>query len=438
MAGMGIIDELRGLFRTGADIGDKFDKFNTRSVARGAMEQSFIFSCLMDNNIPVDMSGVLCQHLDRTYASWTQIYLSSVGLIDLNYIKNPRQFIAKYQPKGLMIEAADEEEDLTTCEECLKDGCYGDEEMMFVENVTDDGSVVALITPMQNASLSIRNAVKEACKSPLSMYNTKAVGQYVAYEADGEPLSEIQTVLTNQRRDADMRNNAAMLKATDPRAPKLSDSDVKKLNDMQPYALELKLLATKGDTSFSKWVSFTVGVKTHMHLCDTNRLAANIVDVLRNRNPVFNFIRWTTGEISLIKDVILHLDDINFDVANKSDRTGKFISSLKELRKKYVKVGTYGVNRIAPFATIAISSNTYHDIKESYGYDLKNMVFAKKVMTELFLMCFIIIDDATHTYDILVDGQHDFQTYSLETLEREVTMKSNKLSKELTRMLGSN
>jgi hypothetical protein len=66
------------------------------------------------------------------------------------------------------------------------------------------------------------------------------------------------------------------------------------------------------------------------------------------------------------------------------------------------------------------------------------MAFAKKIMSELFLMCFIIIDDATHTYDILVDGQADFQTYSLETLEREVSMRSSKLSKELTRMLGSN
>lgn len=434
---MSIIDEIRSIFRTGADIGDKFDKFNTRSIARGALEQSFIFPCLMDNTIPVDMSGVLSQHLDRTYASWTQIYLSSVGLIDLNYIKNPRQFVAKYQPKGLMAESSDDE-DLTTCEECLKDGVYGDEEMLFAEEGATGLTKVALITPCVGASRSIREQVKKLSEPQLSMYNTKAVGHSYAYEADGEPLSELQNVLANQKRDADLRNQAAILKATDPRAPKITDSDVKKLNDMQPYALELKLLATKGDSSFSKWINFTVGVKTHMHLCDTDKLEANIVDVLRNRNPIFNFIRWTTGEISLMKDIILHLDDINFDVANRSDRTGKFISSLKSLKKRYVKVGLNGVNKIAPFATIAISSNTYHDIKESYGYDLKNMAFASKVMTELFLMCIIIIDDATHTYDILVDGQHDFQTYSLETLEREVSMKSSKLSKELTRMLGSN
>ena len=132
------------------------------------------------------------------------------------------------------------------------------------------------------------------------------------------------------------------------------------------------------------------------------------------------------------------MDDINFDIANKNDKTGKFISSLKKMRKKYLKVGTFGVNRMAPMATIVISSSTYQDVKNSYGYDLKNITFAKKIMEELFLMCFLIIDDVNHTVDLLVDGQQDFQTYSLDMLEREVTMNSNKLGKELTRMLGSN
>lgn len=438
---MGVIDEIKGFFRASADIGDKFDKFNTRSVARGAAEQSFIFSSLVDNNIPTDMAGVLSQQLDRVYASWTQIYLSSIGLIDLSYIKNPRQFVAKYQPKGAIFESWDSEEFLETCDEVLKDGLFGDEEMLFVEHGCN-GSIhrLLLITP-GTANVGCLRSMREASKSPLDGYNTKAIHQVAFYEEPEDDFAVSDTITNALSRQVDMqtsKQNAEYLRATDPRGPRISDSDVKKINDMQPYVIELKLLAIKGDTSLAKWVNFQVGVKTHLHLADSNKLMANIIDVLQNRNPVFNWIRWTTGELSLIKDIMLHMDDINFDVANKSDRTGKFISSLKELRKKSLKVTPTGINRIAPFATIAISSNTYHDIKDKYGYDLKNMAFADKVRRELFLMCFIIIDDAAHTYDILVDGQSDFQTYSLETLEREVSMKSSKLSKELTRMLGSN
>ena len=179
------------------------------------------------------------------------------------------------------------------------------------------------------------------------------------------------------------------------------------------------------------------GVKAYMHLAKSDKLIQNIIYVLKNKNPMFNFIRWTPGEISLMKDIILHLNDINFDIANKTDRTGKFIASLKKLKKKYVKVGTFGVNKLAPFATIVISSATYRSIRDDYGFDLKNPTFSHKLMSELFLMAFVIIDDVNHTVDMLVDGQSDFQTYSLEMLEREVTMNSNKLGKELTRMLGS-
>ena len=83
-----VIEDIKSAVRTGAEIGDRFDKFNVRSVARGANEQSFQFPCLIDNTIPVDMATTVTRNLDRLYASWTQIYLSSIGIIDLNYIKN--------------------------------------------------------------------------------------------------------------------------------------------------------------------------------------------------------------------------------------------------------------------------------------------------------------------------------------------------------------
>ena len=133
---MGIIDEIKAFCRAGASASDKFNKFNTRSIARGAMEQSFIFPCLIDDSNPVDLSTVLAQHLDRTYASWTQIYISSIGLIDLNSIKNPRQFIAKYQPKGFLGESADDDY-LHMCMESLKDDAYGDDELLFSEEYQD-------------------------------------------------------------------------------------------------------------------------------------------------------------------------------------------------------------------------------------------------------------------------------------------------------------
>lgn len=430
-----VIDDIKAALRMSADIGDRFDKFNVRSVARGAHEQSFQFPCLIDNTIPVDMATTVTRNLDRLYASWTQIYLSSIGIIDLNYIKNPKQFIAKYQPK-MNFESADE------CDEDLKDHLYGDDFTVYQKS--DSDSEIAAVITACDPTATIRKDVKEGMKPYLSEYNLGGIyGRNTpentsSFEEAGDG-DLTNAVIDGAIRDtANRRNSESLMNTRDVRSPKMGESDVKKLNDMVPYAIELKLLASKGDSAFSQWINFVVGVKTTLHLAKSDTLTMNLVDVLKNRDPKFNFIRWTTGEISFFKDILLHMDDINFDIANKSDRTGKFVSSLKKMKKKYLKVGTFGVNRMAPFATIVISSATYQDIKDRFGFDLKNMTFASKIMSELFLMCFVILDDVTHTCDILVDGQSDFQTYSLETLEREVTMNSNKLGKELTRMLGSN
>lgn len=424
-----IIDDIKKAVSTLAQLGNTVNKVNVRSVARGANEQSFQFPVLMDNTIPVDRATTLMRNLDRLYASWTQIYLSSIGFIDLNYVKNPKQFIKKYQPKYNM-ESADEEsysEDLAFM--------YGDDEMLFQESY-EGSNILALITPSESTG-TLYHQMREDLKPHLSGYNLGGISgrkPYMEDTADDLLKGAIDNTITNN----EMRQRHDGLTATkDVRGPKMTDMDVKKINDMQPYALELKLLASKGETSFAEWITYVIGIKAVLHPANTDSLIKNLVYVLKNRNPMFNFVRWTTGEISLVKDIILHLDDINFDIANKTDKTGKFISSLKKIKKKYVKFTTSGVSRIPPSATIVISSDTYERIKSDYGYDLKNMTFANKVMDELFLMCFVILDDVTHTIDILVDGQYDYQTYSLDTLDREVTMSSNKLGKELTRMLGN-
>ena len=438
--GINIIDSIKSALRAAADVGDKYNTFNTKSVARGAAEQSFLFPVLVDDTNAVDLATTVTRNLDRVYASWTQIYLSSIGFIDLNYIKNPRQFIAKYQPKFQLESAEDEEAYLTSYSEANDPSLYdlyGDSEMLFSESVAGN-QLYALVTP-GSPSKSMMELQKKAMQPYMNGIKTESLNHSIngtSYmEASDDIFSELlNNTATNER----TRQNNERLKAErDARTPKMSESDAKRINDMQPYTIDLKLLASKGDTSFSQWVNFMVGVKAYTHLASSNSLIKNIIYVLKNKNPTFNFIRWTTGEISLMKDIILHLNDINFDVANKSDRTGKFINSLKRLKKKYVKVGTFGVNKIAPFATIVISSATYRTIRDEFGFDLKNPTFSHKLMSELFLMAFVIIDDVNHTVDMLVDGQSDYQTYSLEMLEREVTMNSNKLGKELTRMLGS-
>lgn len=433
-----IIDAGKDLFRNTSNVADKVGKYNKKSFARGANDQTFQFPCIISDTIPIDMASTITRNLDRVYASFVQIYLSANGVVDLNYIRNPRQFVAQYKT-NFSLESTND---------------FTDEEVEIMESVnehynvfyngkpelylTDDEKAGFLFTASESVSLGMIKNLREGMKEPLSIYDT-SIDVFSEASMRNRKDDMMGKLLQNLEDEKDNDTNKQNLDATKyEQTPRLLERDIKKMNDMQPYAMDLKLLATKGDSSFSQYITYTVGVKATAHLGKSSSLITNIVHVLKNKNFLFNFIRWTTGELSLFKDIILNLNETNFNIGNKNDKTGKMISKLKELKNRKVKVTSSGLSRIAPFATLVISNYEYNEILNNFGYDLKNVTNAEKVMKELFLMGFIIVDETTQTIDMLLDGNDNgFQTYSLETLQREVTMNSNKLGQELSRMLGS-
>ena len=383
------------------------------------------------------MASTITKNLDRVYASFVQLYLSANGVVDLNYIRNPRQFVAQYKT-NFSLESTNDFTDnelslLESVDDRYKD-FYNGEPAFYL---TQDEKAGFLFTASESVSTGMMANMRKGMRPVLSEFDT-SIGSFT--EASKRQRDTMMDSLLNNLSDSkDKEENKNNLDATKfEQTPKLLDRDIKKMNDMQPYALDLKLLATKGDTSFSQYITYTIGVKTTCHLGKSKSLIQNIAYVLKNKNFAFNFIRWTTGELSLMKDIVLNLKDINFNISNRNDRTGRMISKLKELKNRKVKVTSSGLSRLAPFATIVISNYEYEEILNNYGFDLRNVTYAEKVMKELFLMCFIIVDETTQTIDMLLDGStNGFQTYSLDTLQREVSMNSSKLSQELSRMLGS-
>ena len=149
---------------------------------------------------------------------------------------------------------------------------------------------------------------------------------------------------------------------------------------------------------------------------------------------MFKLLRWTTGEISLFKNIILNLDEIKLDANNRNNR---WFPTLRRLKKR--KFGLHDItvpHAVIPNATIAISSYEADYLENNMSIDIRDVAMAKRVMNSLFLIAFVIIDEATGTLNILYDGDSAFQTYSLETLERENSLSSNKLGREIGRMIS--
>ena len=233
------------------------------------------------------------------------------------------------------------------------------------------------------------------------------------------------------------RNNLAFQKAQSARVPLLNDKEVKKANDVMPYTISVRLMAVNDKNEFVQFMDFILGVKAILHPISSDEIIENVQRVLKNQNPIFKFIRWTTGEISLVKNLILNLDDIKSDALYKAHGRNPWFSQLKRLKEKRFGIHDFTVpHALIPNSTLVITQYEVDYLKNKYAINLEDVKIARRMIDSLFLMAFIIVDDGSGTVEILYKDEPAYQTYALETLERDLSMNSNKLGREIGRMIS--
>ena len=460
---MGYFDEIASIAKAVSrkttalsDLQGLKDQYKHKSFARGALDGTLQFPCLVSDAIPIDMGATIARTLERVYASFVQTYLSLNNTIDISVDKNPSMFLKRFH-KNVRLEATHEDlykenfleadEEYDALMERIYDGttqAYINEreDRMIVFNFSDKFNREVFESHREELELSLKDIdftpFPNVSNSP--HYKTKVVTEdFSTDELHDLQLGALKTKVNSQiNTAADMSKEQFKLMNNDKlRVPQMTDNDVKKSNDMQPYLMQVRLMAINDENEFVQFMDFVVGVKVVLHNIKSNEMILNLQYALQNNGKIFNFIRWTTGEKSLVKDLLLNINDIKLDVANRSKGASPWWLSLKRMKEQSrAQAAFMSRTQFVPNSTIVISSYEADAIQKNYGYSLRDPRFAKKVMDSLFLMNFIIVDDGTRTVDILYDGETSYQTYALETLEREVTASSNKIGRELTRMIS--
>lgn len=223
------------------------------------------------------------------------------------------------------------------------------------------------------------------------------------------------------------------------RGVKLSDNDAKKANELVPTMMNLSL-NVKEDGNFGGVINCMIGIKAVLHPINNDEMVNNIVAGCKNSNKFFNFIRWTSGETTFLKDFILNVSEIKNDVYNKSKGASHWWTTLKR-RKTWAKnkhrlmVLAGGGKRILPNATIVITMEEVEYIKNNYGFDLMSINMVDKIMKEYFLLSFVIVDSSLEVAHFLFDGQLNFQSVSFNGLEKENNSKND--FKEVMKMVNN-
>lgn len=436
MASLSIVDEIRKAIKYGsqtvAGASKEASKYTRKSIARGANDATIQFPCLVSRSCPIDMANSCMRLLDRTYAEFVKIYFSMNNTIDISVDPTPAHYLRKYH-QNLSLES--------------KDSPIKDDTEVYV---SEDKNVCVTYEPTLKGYFGIKEENARQLKPVLSQYDLKpfpGMALEAPYRGDDDlvrlPKNTQETLLANalaksQKEDeASIRNrmSTAASIGKNVNAPKLTDSDAQKANDMMPYGVEIRLMAINGDQEFVNYMTFIVGVKAVLHPIDSDDMTTNIIRTLTNSSNVFNFVRWTTGEISFFKDFLFNVKNIRDDVRGRSNSGNPYFSALRRAKNAGVSISNLGVHKMIPNATVIITDSECEYLK-SRGYDLSNPKIAKILINKLFLMTFVILDEASRTISILYDGSDDFQVYSIESLEKDVAMSSSKLSKEIGRMIS--
>lgn len=405
---------------------------NTKSVAAGASDATLQFPCLVSDTNPIDRATCIARSLERVYASFTQDWLSLHPVIDITVDRTPIDYLKRFHQN---VKLESDISDLAVAPEDLEDymeHAYRGEYKLYTSK---DGSYGILFNVADKETAALMESNRALLKEHLSEFNLTPV--YEANEDDSVAADLVRAAIEGNRgKKQDKETNTTVTKYDKMKTPTLLDRDVKKSNDMVPYAMQVRLMAVNDAGQFVQYMDFIVGVKTVLHVIKSDEILENIERALQNKSVFFKFLRWTTGEISLIKNIILDLDSIKFDAMHGSEGRSAWFPRLKQLKQKKLGIHSLTVpHGIIPNASLVISSYEANWLN-SHGIDIRDPQIARKVIDSLFLMTFIIIDDSTETVDILYNNSTAYETYALETLEREVSMNSNKLGREIGRMIS--
>ena len=194
----------------------------------------------------------------------------------------------------------------------------------------------------------------------------------------------------------------------------IKDTDIKKVNNMMPSVLVVKLHNKNSDVT----TNVAVGVKAKIQYIPQDEVIYRISSKNKDKNMLFNFIRSTTREISFLKDFLFALDKAKLDAIKiqKSSNTVWKILERRAVRNRvrmFNNDGGYG-----GIVSLVISADTLATLNKEYDFKA-SISEVENLISQYNLLAFFVADDvnerATYLFD---DASRQFTTVSYTALEK--------------------
>ncbi len=442
---MGIFKDIMDTIKD-IDIHGDVEKFMTSkrytSIAQRAQEGTLQFPVLVTRSMDIKTAQMISKSLERKYASFVMISTTltpnSTSTDVTDYIRKFHQNTnTKYGKHNLMNDIMSISKESFSCFESdsfgamftVCEGCTG--------NVSQDNKK-QLKRPSDDFNKTVLNSKFNPVKPQYAFKDKKMQEAYAALtEASNQSkainLNLNMTGTSESRTSERSRPNGGVVSDRIMR-----DNDIKKANELVPTTLHLKVNMFNKNGDYSTSTDFLVGIKATLHGVDSDDMVNNVVAACRNKNKLFNFIKWTTGETTFVKDFLLNINNIKADVAQRSMGSSPWWLALKRRgRLADIKNKLFLPSGILPNTTLVITLEEANFIKQQYGFDLMNPLFVDKIMSEYFLLGFVIVDSSTEMAHFMFDGQQEFEIVTFDGLERDNAGAKNGIdAKDVVKMMN--
>ena len=446
-------------------------EISQRSLARQSSAATLQFPVVISKSITLETAQTVTKALERQYAIFVQMVISLNPYLDLSKDSIPSYLGKIHQNNPNVLDLLNESCTSVYSDEAyeiyvlmsINEGCNGQvlksnaEQMFNVEEFLNANKVNDLYKPktitrsvaessldyfckknhivMEDLNSDIDNAKDQVELKKIEL-KQKYKKEYDDGIKDAERIqqkNEREDAIQKAKFDHDIAKAQAEYKSKT--MVKLADNDVKKANELVPTTLSVSLQVKDGQ-SFGGITNFVLGVKGIMHPVNSNDMISNLIDGYKSGNKFFNFIRWTTGEISFLKDLLFNVNGIKEDVIKKHAKgNSHWWTTLKRRRTLAKMKNAFGKSRILPNVSIVCSMEEVAEMQDVYGMDLMDPKVVRRMMDRYFLLGFVIVDEAQELCHFIFDGETNYQTLSFKGLEREKNTKNE--FKEIYKMINS-
>ena len=241
----------------------------------------------------------------------------------------------------------------------------------------------------------------------------------------------------------------------------LKEAEIKKINGMLPYTMEVQFHIKDERGNIAKLVRYILGIKSVLHLISIKDLSEDLREIINGDMKSLRKVRYKTGELSF-SDYYLDKSNAKKAALNSVKGNRKWLNTLRRLGDYQKLQGTVfsrqsvvgsalkatggnvtkllkgDVDFPIPNGTMVLSQPEVVKLMNDTGIDLSVVANAKRLAKALFLIAVVIVDSTAGTMRILfTDSDSKWDVQSLSSIQSEVNKVDNKkLASEISHMIN--